>query len=174
MRVRVGLSLLTGLALMIGFQNCAGPTAGVGNSAAQNFPINEKASVIGRFEVDKFISTSSCPDIEPDGLVCAAIYQEEEAQMKQVVEFLADGTLIIEGACNTYYSKYKIESNGSLGRIAVGELSGTSAACDGLEAEEESLLVYRLSKSVRVVEEGSQALTIFTDQSSALRLEKHL
>lgn len=174
MKVRVGVSLLAGLVLMVGFQNCGGPVGGVGDSASHDFPLNEKANLVGRFEVDKFIATSSCPDMDLDGVVCAATYKEENAKIKQVVEFLADGTLIVEGACNTYYSQYDLETNGSLGRIAVDELSGTSASCDGLEAEEESLLVYRLSQSVRVVEEGPQSLTIYTDRSSAVKLDRHL
>ena len=173
MKVRVGISVLAGLALMMGFQNCGGPVE-MGEAGSTNFQTNEKVGLIGRFEIDKFIATSSCPDLDPDGVTCAAIYEEEEAQLTQVVEFLSDGTLIVEGACNTYYSSYELESNGSIAKFAVGELSGTSAACSGMEAEEESLLVFRLTQSVRLVEEGPESLTIFTDRSSALKLEKHL
>lgn len=172
MKVRVILSSLIGLSLMLGFQNCGAPVSSDLNSVSPNS--SEKLNLVGRFEIDKFVSTSSCPDVDSGELACAARYEEVDAKLRQVVEFLSDGTLIIEGACNTYYSRYELESNGDIGRFYVNELAGTSSACGGEEAEEESLLVYRLSQSVRLVKEGPSNLVIFTDRSSALKLARNL
>ncbi len=172
MNARALISITAVLAVMMGFQNCGGQMNL--NEDFSNSPSAEKISLSGRFKVDKFVATSGCPDIDSDEFVCSALYKEDSAVKNQIVEFADDGTIIVEGACNTYYSRYVLDSNGSLGRIEIEELKGTGNVCDGLEAEEEILLVHRLNNSVRIVEEGGRSVMIYTDQSSALKLQKNL
>lgn len=170
MRLRAVVFSIAGLSLLFGFQNCSAPTTldSEGNLIEQP---TEKASLSGRYSVSEFISTSSCPDIEQNGIVCSAIYKEDKAKTIQFIEFMPDGSLMLEGSCNTYYANYVLSSSGSIGRFKVDSLSGTSkATCSAEEAEEESILVYRLGEAVRIVEEGPKDLAIYTDQSSAFRL----
>lgn len=165
--------LSLGFILVMGFQNCSGTNSP--DEPSNSYPVgSEKASLEGRFEVDKFISTSSCPDVSSADLVCSSIFSEEESETFQSVEFMSDGTLIVEGACNTYFSQYRLEGDIGLGHFYVDELSGTSKVCSGAEAEEENLLLHRLAQSVRIVADSAESLTIYTDQSSALKLTKKL
>lgn len=170
-RLRAIAISIAGLGLIMGFQNCGGPVGSGGDAELLKSEPDSAASLSGKFKIEKFVATSKCPDVDLEDGACAAAYKEDDALTEQKVEFLEDGTLIVEAACNTYYADYEFSSNGTLGKIAVGNLSGTSAKCDGEAAEEESVLVHRLSKSVRIVEEGPQDLTLFTDQSSALKLK---
>ena len=170
MKVRALVLSIAGLGLVMGFQNCGGPVSSNDGALAKAEP-EESAVLAGKFKIEKFVATSRCPDVDVEDGACAASYKEDAALTDQKIEFLEDGTLIVEAACNTYYAEYKFSSNGTLGKIAVENLQGTSASCDGDEAEEESVLVHRISKSVRIVEEGPEDLTLFTDQSSALKLK---
>lgn len=175
MKVRALISAFAGLGLLIGFQNCAGPTSLEGESGELSQP-SEKASIKGRYKVSDFIATSSCPDMDMDGegLACAAVYEEVAAKISQTVEFQEDGTLVIEGVCNTYYADYFVSGSGHLSKIEIANVSGTSNSCSGLEAEEESLLIFRLTESVRAVVENKSQILIFTDKSSAVRIQKSL
>ena len=170
MKARVMFISIAGLGLIMGFQNCGGPVGTAGETELLKPDASGGSSISGKFKIEKFVATSKCPDIDTEGGACAAVYVEDDALTEQSIEFHEDGTLIVEAACNTYYADYEFSSNGTLGKIAVGNLSGTSANCDGEAAEEESVLMHRLSKSVRIVEEGPKDLTLFTDQSSALKL----
>lgn len=172
MKVRALISAVAGLGLLIGFQNCAGPTSL--ESGGELSQPSEKASLSGRYKVSDYIATSKCPDMDAQDLVCAATYEEKAAQADQVVEFQENGAVIIEGVCNTYYADYTLSGSGHLSEIEVTNVSGTSNACSGLEAEEESLLVFRLSESVRAVAESGSEITIYTDKSSAIRIKKSL
>lgn len=171
MKVRAMAISIAGLGLIMGFQNCGGPVGSTGGAELLKPGTEGSSSISGKFKIEKFVATSKCPDIDLEDGACAAVYEEDDALTEQSVEFHEDGTLIVEAACNTYYAEYEFSSNGTLGKIAVGNLSGTSAKCDGEAAEEESVLVHRLSKSVRIVEEGPKDMTLFTDQSSALKLK---
>jgi hypothetical protein len=168
-KVRSAMLVLSGLGLIIGFQNCGGALNGVGDAQGA-ISSSEKASLVGRYEVEDFIATSSCPDVDSGDALCASVYKEDSAQTGQVVEFLSDGTLVVEGACNTYYSEYQISGN-ALAMLSIGDLSGTNVVCDGPAQKEESLLLHRLGAAVRLAKDGPTEISIYTDQSSALRLK---
>ena len=172
MKIRVLLVTFASLGLVIGFQNCGGAVGSSDPMSSTSLDASEKSSLSGSFEVQKFVSTSSCPDQNSEGLACASVFEESEAESSQIVEFLADGTVMVQGACNTFYGHYELNNSGSMGQIAVKDLYGTSVDCDGVDGDEEARLVHRLGKSVRVVSEGADNLMVFTDQSSAIALKR--
>lgn len=176
MRLRAVLFSIAGFSLLMGFQNCGAPTT-LDSVSGSDAALKEKLSLSGRYIVSHFIANSGCPDVDlSEGLTCSAEYSESAAVTEQSIEFMPDGTLIIEGACNTYYSTYEMysleEGSNAAGRFAVKNISGSKNACDGDAVEEESVLIHRLSKAVGIKEDGDKSVTIQTNQSSEVRFAK--
>ncbi|HAG91399.1 MAG TPA: hypothetical protein DCL41_05980 [Bdellovibrionales bacterium] len=176
MKVRAIVVSVACLGLLVGFQNCGGAVGPSAPDALGSSPTpTSKASLSGTYEVNKFIATSSCPDLDTTELEveCAAIYEEEAASSSHTVEFQSDGTLVVQGPCNTFYGQYEYQTSGSLGQLRISDLLGTSANCgNAIDKEEEDLLLKRLGKAVRTVSDGPDSITIYTDQSSAISIAK--